>query len=119
MWEIVPNAGRIRIYTSGWPKNQNKCWYSTGSPPPAGSKNDVFRFRSVRSIVIAPAKTGSDKSNRITVKNTAHVNSGIRSRRSPFVRIFSTVEMKFTAPRIDEAPAKCREKIAMSTDGPA
>lgn len=27
--------------------------------------------------------------------------------------------MKFTAPKIDEAPAKCREKIAMSTDGPA
>lgn len=27
--------------------------------------------------------------------------------------------MKFTAPRIDDAPAKCREKIARSTDGPA
>lgn len=30
-----------------------------------------------------------------------------------------TVEIKFTAPRMDEAPAKCREKIAKSTDGPA
>jgi hypothetical protein len=30
-----------------------------------------------------------------------------------------TVEIKFTAPRIDEAPAKCREKIAKSTEGPA
>lgn len=30
-----------------------------------------------------------------------------------------TVEMKFTAPRIDDAPAKCSEKIAKSTDGPA
>jgi hypothetical protein len=27
--------------------------------------------------------------------------------------------MKFTAPRIDEAPARCSEKIARSTDGPA
>lgn len=27
--------------------------------------------------------------------------------------------MKFTAPKIDDAPAKCREKIARSTDGPA
>lgn len=90
-----------------------------GSPPPAGSKNDVFRFRSVRSIVMAPARTGSDRSSRITVKNTAHVNRGIRSRRSPFVRILSTVEMKFTAPKMDEAPAKCNEKMAMSTDGPA
>lgn len=25
-WEIIPNPGRIRIYTSGCPKNQNKCW---------------------------------------------------------------------------------------------
>lgn len=119
MCEITPNAGRIRIYTSGCPKNQNKCWYRIGSPPPAGSKNDVFRFRSVNSIVIAPASTGRDRRSRITVKNTAHVNSGIRSSRSPFVRILSTVQMKFTAPRIDEAPARCREKIAMSTDGPA
>lgn len=79
----------------------------------------MFRFRSVRSIVIAPARTGSDRRSRITVRNTAHVNRGIRSSRSPLVRMFSTVEMKFTAPRIDEAPAKCREKIAMSTDGPA
>jgi hypothetical protein len=27
--------------------------------------------------------------------------------------------MKFTAPKIDEAPARCREKIAISTEGPA
>jgi hypothetical protein len=29
-----------------------------------------------------------------------------------------TVVIKFTAPRIDDAPAKCNEKIAKSTDGP-
>jgi hypothetical protein len=23
--EINPKPGRIKIYTSGWPKNQNKC----------------------------------------------------------------------------------------------
>jgi len=26
MWEIIPNPGKMRIYTSGCPKNQNKCW---------------------------------------------------------------------------------------------
>jgi len=31
----------------------------------------------------------------------------------------TTVEIKFTAPKIEEAPARCREKIARSTDGPA
>ena len=35
--DTTPNAGNINMYTSGCPKNQNKCWYSIGSPPPAGS----------------------------------------------------------------------------------
>jgi hypothetical protein len=30
-----------------------------------------------------------------------------------------TVVIKLMAPKIDEAPAKCKEKIARSTDGPA
>lgn len=25
MCEIIPKAGKIKIYTSGWPKNQNRC----------------------------------------------------------------------------------------------
>lgn len=50
---------------------------------------------------------------------TAHTNSGIRSSCNPCQRMLITVEMKLTAPRIEEAPAKCREKIAKSTDGPA
>lgn len=94
------------MYTSGCPKNQNRCWYRIGSPPPAGSKNEVFRFRSVRSIVIAPANTGRERRSSVTVKQAAHTNRGIRSSRIPFVRMFSIVEMKFTAPRIDEIPAK-------------
>ena len=50
--EIITNLGRMRIYTSGCPKNQNKCSYRIGSPPPAGSKNDVFRLRSVNNYDI-------------------------------------------------------------------
>lgn len=76
-------------------------------------------MRSVRSIVIAPASTGRDRSSKMTVSVTAHTNNGIRSSFIPFERIFITVVMKFTAPKIDEAPARCSEKIAMSTDGPA
>lgn len=69
--------------------------------------------------MIAPASTGSDRRRSTTVIVTAHTNKGIRSRRIPCHRILITVVIKFTAPRIDEAPAKCKEKIAMSTDGPA
>lgn len=50
---------------------------------------------------------------------TAQTNRGIRSNCSPCQRILITVEIKLTAPRIDDAPAKCREKMARSTDGPA
>jgi hypothetical protein len=47
-----------------------------GSPPPAGSKNEVFKFRSVKSIVIAPARTGKDSKSKIAVIFTAHTNKG-------------------------------------------
>ena len=77
-----------------------------GSPPPAGSKNEVFKFRSVKSMVIAPANTGKDNSSNTTVILTAHTNKGIRSSVSPCHRMLITVVMKFTAPRIDEAPAR-------------
>lgn len=106
MCEIIPNPGRIKIYTSGWPKNQNKCWYRIGSPPPAGSKKEVLRFRSVSSIVIAPAKTGRDNSRRIAVKNTLQTNKGVWSQVIPGARILMIVVMKFTAPKIEEAPAR-------------
>lgn len=77
-----------------------------GSPPPAGSKNEVLRFRSVKSIVIAPASTGRDRRRRTTVMATAQTNNGIRSNRRPFHRILIIVVMKLIAPRIDDAPAK-------------
>lgn len=37
---INPNAGMIRIYTSGWPRDQKGCWRSKRSPPLNGSEND-------------------------------------------------------------------------------
>lgn len=78
----------------------------------------MFRFRSVRSIVIAPARTGRDSNSRTAVMTTAHTNKGIRSGRSPSHRMLITVVIKFNAPRIEDTPAKCREKIAKSTEGP-
>ena len=47
-----------------------------GSPPPAGSKKVVFRFRSVRSIVIPAARTGRDRRRRTAVMRTDHTNKG-------------------------------------------
>jgi hypothetical protein len=70
-------------------------------------------------MVIAPAKTGRDKSNKTAVIITDQTNKGIRSKVIPFERILITVVIKLTAPKIEEIPAKCKEKIAKSTEAPA
>lgn len=48
-----------------------------GSPPPAGSKKVVFKFRSVNNIVIPAASTGSERSNSTAVISTDHTNKGV------------------------------------------
>ena len=78
----------------------------------------MFKFRSVNSIVMAPAKTGRDKRSKIAVINTAHGNKGIRSINIPNARKFKTVLIKFTAPRSEETPAMWSLKIVKSTDAP-
>lgn len=68
---------------------------------------------------MAPANTGKDKRSKTAVITTDQTNNGIRSKVIPEDRILITVVIKFTAPKIDEIPAKWREKIAKSTDAPA
>ena len=68
--------------------------------------------------MIAPANTGRERRRRTAVIFTAQMNKGIRSNCKPFHRILMIVVIKFREPRIDETPAKWREKIARSTDGP-
>ena len=31
--DVIPSAGSNTMYTSGCPKNQNRCSYKTGEPP--------------------------------------------------------------------------------------
>ena len=67
---------------------------------------------------MAPARTGRDNNNNTAVINTAHENRGIKSINIPNARRLPIVEIKLTAPKIDLAPARCREKMAKSTDAP-
>jgi len=69
--------------------------------------------------VIAPANTGKDNNNKTAVIKTAQANKGIRSNNIPKTRKLPRVLIKFTAPKIDLTPAKCKEKMAKSTDAPA
>jgi len=94
------------MYTSGCPKNQNRCWYRMGSPPPAGSKKEVFKFRSVRSIVIAPANTGKESNNSKAVIKIDQQSILIRSKEIFLLRMLLIVVMKLIAPKIEDTPAR-------------
>ena len=55
---------------------------------------------------------------RNAVTKIDQANSGILCNVIPGVLIFRIVVIKLTAPKIDEAPAKCKLKIAKSIAGP-
>jgi len=69
-------------------------------------------------MVMAPASTGKDNNNKIAVINTAQTNKGNLCINNPEHFIFKIVTIKFIAPKIEEAPAKCKLNIARSTEGP-
>lgn len=79
----------------------------------------VFMLRSVNNIVIAPARTGIDNKRRNAVTKTDQTNRGRRSNEMPGVRILITVVMKLMDAKMEEAPARCKENIARSTEPPA
>ena len=78
----------------------------------------MFKFRSVSNIVIAPAKTGRERTKSHEVIKTAQANKGILCIYIPGARIFITVVIKFIDPAIEETPAMCKLKIAKSTLAP-
>jgi hypothetical protein len=70
-------------------------------------------------MVIAPANTGRDNSSRMAVKSTDHTNRGVLSIVIPLDRMLRIVVMKLAEPMMEDAPAKCKEKMAKSTEAPA
>ena len=94
------------------------CWNSTGSPPPAALKNDVPKWRSVSSIVTAPASTGITAISRYAVMSQVQQNSGIFISVMPGARRFSSVVMMLIDPMIDDAPMMWIAKIARSIPMP-
>src|ERR1700738_5277650 len=105
--EHKPIAGRIAMYTSGWPKNQNRCCHKSGEPPlcatscpfttTSGTKKLVPAFRSMSNKMPAEKSTPKASSPRIAVINQAQHVSGMRIIDMPLARISSVVVMKFSA----------------------
>jgi len=76
----------------------------------------VFRLRSTKSIVNAPANTGNESNNNKEVTTTDHTN---KVKYSIFILdILNTVEIKLIEPNKDETPAICNEIIVISTEIP-
>jgi hypothetical protein len=68
--------------------------------------------------VIAPARTGRERSNKIAVIYTDQTNNGVKSQFIPGARILIIVVIKLMAPKIEETPARCNLKIVKSTEAP-
>jgi len=65
-----------------------------------------LKFLSVKSIVIAPARTGRDSNNKNAVMKTAQTKRGARWATIPGALILIIVTIKLIAPKIEETPAK-------------
>ena len=62
--------------------------------------------------------TGNASSSRNAVTRIDQANSGMRCSVMPGARMLKIVVMKLIAPRIEDAPATCSDRIAMSMAGP-
>ena len=97
------------MYTSGWPKIQNRCCQSTGSAPASALKKWVPKLRSKYSSKKATVIIGMAKSRRKLTTRFIQAKTGIRSKVMPGARRLRVVTMKLTAavsdamPVIDEA----------------
>jgi hypothetical protein len=78
----------------------------------------VPKLRSVSSIVIAPARTGSDKRISHAVMKIDQANSGTLCMVMPGARMLRKVVIILIAPRIEDAPDRCTAKIARSIENP-
>ena len=101
--DTIPNAGIMTTYTSGCPKNQNRCWNNKLSPPLV--KNTVPIVWSNNRNTIPIINAGRDIYSMKTLTNTDQVNKGIFIHVTPGALIVNTVVMKLTPPRVDDAPS--------------
>ena len=114
----TPKNGKATMYTSGWPKNQNRCCHKMGEPPLTGSKKFVPNCRSASSIISAPDSTGNASRTMKAVMNRFQVSIGMRNRVIPGVRIIVTVVITFTAVNVPDVPVRMIEMIHRSAPSP-
>jgi hypothetical protein len=102
----MPAAGRKMMYTSGWPKNQNRCCHSSGSPPLAAMKNGQSNARSSSSSAVARITAGNANTTISAKISIAHAKIGMRLKVMPGARVRRTPTMISIAPAIAEISMK-------------
>ena len=112
--DTMPMAGRMRMYTSGWPNSQNRCCHSSGSPPAAGLKKFDPKSRSNISRNRATVMTGMANSIRNCDTSVIHMKIGMRNRSMPGARMLRMVTMRLAAPAVDAMPRICRPNTQKS-----
>ncbi|CAM5257968.1 hypothetical protein SVIOM342S_04601 [Streptomyces violaceorubidus] len=113
----MPKNGSATMYTSGWPKNQNRCCHNS-APPFAASKTCAPNLRSASSISSAAVSTGKAGSTRIDVNRMFQVKIGIRNMVIPGARRQMMVVMKLTALSVVDTPLTTRPIVHRSPPGP-
>ena len=96
------------MYTSGCPKNQNKCCDKIGSPPYAYSKKVVLQCLSNIIIIIAAPKTGVTIANILNASKVPIVENGNKTLRLriPGIAKVRRVTNKFVNDTVLLIPAK-------------
>ena len=79
--DTMPKLGKMRMYTSGCPKIQNRCCHSSGSAPASTLKNVAPNSRWNISRNSATVMTGMANTSRNWMTRTIHVKIGIFIRR--------------------------------------
>ncbi len=102
--DTMPMAGRMRMYTSGWPNSQNRCCHNTGSAPLVKLKKFVPNRRSNRASNNPTVRTGRAKIRRNCTTRVIHTKSGIRMKLIPGARMLTTVTARFTAETVEAIP---------------
>src|ERR1700733_1339419 len=97
----TPKYGRISTYTSGCPKNQNRCWYRIGLPPNAGSNTCPPSPRSTNSSSSVAVSDGNAMKISSAVAIISQVKIGSRHIVIPGARRVNAVVTKFSAVMID------------------
>ena len=104
----MPKLGKMRMYTSGCPKIQNRCCQSNGSAPASTLKNWAPKSRWNISRNSATVMTGMANTSRNCTTRIIQVKIGIFIRVMPGARMLRMVTIRLSAPVSEAMPVICR-----------